>query len=74
MGLLAFHHETHLTPYKELFSSARWQTLKEQFRFENYRLHQIGSASVFKVTLQAGLAGLKTQYPFNHYVVVKIVL
>jgi len=63
MGLLAFHQETHVTPYKDLFSSDRWQFLKEQFRFENYRLHQLGNSSIFKVTLQAGLAGLKTQYP-----------
>ena len=61
MGILAFQQETHVTPYKNLFSPKRWHSLKEQFRYENYRLHQLGSFSVFKLTLQAGMAGLKTQ-------------
>jgi len=65
MGLLAFSPETHISPYKVLFSSERWQNIKEQFRFENYRLHQLSDVSIFKLTLQAGLAGLKTHQCYN---------
>ncbi|XP_078488168.1 E3 ubiquitin-protein transferase MAEA [Ciona intestinalis] len=65
MGLLAFHHDTPVSPYKDLFSATRWQQIKEQFRYENYRLHQLGDLSVFKVTLQAGLASLKTHQCYN---------
>lgn len=60
MGLLAFPIDTHVSPYKELLSQLRWQELKEQFRYENYRLHQLSDVSVFKVTLQSGLSALKT--------------
>ncbi|XP_077972417.1 E3 ubiquitin-protein transferase MAEA-like [Styela clava] len=60
MGLLAFPVDTHVSPYKDLLSHTRWQQLKEQFRYENYRLHQLSDVSVFKVTLQSGLSGLKT--------------
>ncbi|XP_076811478.1 E3 ubiquitin-protein transferase MAEA-like isoform X2 [Clavelina lepadiformis] len=65
MGLLAFPQDTHVSPYRTLFSAGRWQHIKEQFRYENYRLHQLGDVSVFKVTLQAGLAGLKTHQCYN---------
>ena len=65
MGLLAFPSDTHISPYKDLLSQTRWQHLKEQFRYENYRLHQLSDVSVFKVTLQSGLSGLKTQYPLK---------
>nr|CAB3263592.1 macrophage erythroblast attacher [Phallusia mammillata] len=65
MGLLAFTADTHVSPYKSLFSISRWQNIKEQFRYENYRLYQLGDVSVFKVTLQAGLAGLKTHQCYN---------
>lgn len=61
MGLLVFNKSTTLiSPYKELLSENRWKDIKEQFRTVNYQLHQLGELSIFKVTLQAGLAGLKT--------------
>ncbi|KAG8137724.1 putative Macrophage erythroblast attacher-like protein [Naja naja] len=47
MGMLAFPSDTHISPYK-------------QFRYDNYRLHQLGNNSVFTITLQAGLSAIKT--------------
>ncbi|KAH3787590.1 hypothetical protein DPMN_165716 [Dreissena polymorpha] len=43
----------------------RWHRLVEQFRLENFKLHQLNNSSVFTVTLQAGLSALKTPYPSN---------
>ncbi|XP_018495148.1 E3 ubiquitin-protein transferase MAEA isoform X1 [Galendromus occidentalis] len=60
MMLLALSPNTMLSPYKELLDPNRWKKLVEQFRFENYRLYQLSSMSVFSVTLQAGLSALKT--------------
>jgi hypothetical protein len=37
--------------------------LIQQFRYDNYRLHQLGNSSVFTLTLQAGLSAIKTPYP-----------
>lgn len=37
--------------------------LTQQFRYDNYRLHQLGNNSVFTLTLQAGLSAIKTPYP-----------
>ncbi|NWT87277.1 MAEA protein, partial [Lanius ludovicianus] len=34
--------------------------LIQQFRYDNYRLHQLGNNSVFTITLQAGLSAIKT--------------
>lgn len=65
MGLLVFNSSPHLSPYKELMSENRWKLIKEQFRYENYRLHQLGELSIFKVTLQAGLSGLKTHQCYD---------
>lgn len=42
---------------------ARWRMLIQQFRYDNYRLHQLGNNSVFTITLQAGLSAIKTPYP-----------
>jgi len=71
MGLLAFPLDTVLQPYKDLLDTARWQSLIEQFRGENYRLHQLSSQSMFTVALQAGLASLKTPhcYKQTHFVI-----
>ncbi|XP_044727245.1 E3 ubiquitin-protein transferase MAEA isoform X2 [Chrysoperla carnea] len=62
MALLAFPVDTNISQYKELFDDARWETLIEQFRQENYRLFQLSNQSVFTVALQAGLSSLKTPY------------
>ncbi|KAK2504860.1 hypothetical protein MC885_009405, partial [Smutsia gigantea] len=64
MGMLAFPPDTHISPYKDLLDPARWRMLIQQFRYDNYRLHQLGNNSVFTLTLQAGLSAIKTPYPF----------
>ena len=48
---------------QELFSEDRWTDLIEQFRKENFSLHQVSGNSVFLVSLQCGLSALKTPYP-----------
>ncbi|XP_020562047.1 macrophage erythroblast attacher isoform X3 [Oryzias latipes] len=60
MGMLAFPSDTHVSPYKDLLDPARWKMLIQQFRYDNYRLHQLGNNSVFTITLQAGLSAIKT--------------
>uniref|UniRef100_A0A3B3RV98 E3 ubiquitin-protein transferase MAEA n=1 Tax=Paramormyrops kingsleyae TaxID=1676925 RepID=A0A3B3RV98_9TELE len=60
MGMLAFPSDTHISPYKDLLDPGRWKMLIQQFRYDNYRLHQLGSNSVFTITLQAGLSAIKT--------------
>lgn len=65
MGLLAFPLDTVLQPYKDLLDPSRWQCLIEQFRTENYRLHQLSSQSMFTVALQAGLSSLKTSHCYK---------
>uniref|UniRef100_UPI0030CE985A E3 ubiquitin-protein transferase MAEA isoform 7 n=1 Tax=Mus musculus TaxID=10090 RepID=UPI0030CE985A len=60
MGMLAFPPDTHISPYKDLLDPARWRMLIQQFRYDNYRLHQLGNSSVFTLTLQAGLSAIKT--------------
>ncbi|KAJ8316899.1 hypothetical protein KUTeg_004803 [Tegillarca granosa] len=60
MGLLAFPNNTSISPYRDLLDGSRWQDLVQQFRYENFKLHQLNQSSVFTVTLQAGLSALKT--------------
>ncbi|XP_055337701.1 E3 ubiquitin-protein transferase MAEA-like [Paramacrobiotus metropolitanus] len=47
-------------PYHDLLSDVRWTWLIEEFRKEILRMYQLSPESVFAVTLQAGLASLKT--------------
>lgn len=51
--------------HQDLLDPARWKMLIQQFRYDNYRLHQLGNNSVFTITLQAGLSAIKTPYPFD---------
>ncbi|KAH9405081.1 PREDICTED: macrophage erythroblast attacher-like [Rhagoletis zephyria] len=60
MGLLACTPDTKVERYRILFDAKRWQRLVEQFRAENFRLYQLTNASIFSITLQAGLSSLKT--------------
>jgi macrophage erythroblast attacher len=60
MALLAFPSDTICTPYKELYDRKRWQMLVEHYRQENLALHSLTPQSLLSVTLQAGLAALKT--------------
>ena len=48
---------------KGLFREGRWDDLVQQFRRENFALHQLNAQSILEVTLQCGLASLKTPYP-----------
>lgn len=65
MGLLAFSPDTDIPQYKDLLSPERWCNLVQQFRYENFKLHQLNNASVFTVTLQAGLSALKTPHCYK---------
>ena len=47
-----------------MFSPKRWDELITQFRQENLSLYQLNSSSVLSVSLQAGLAALKTPYAY----------
>jgi len=60
MALLAFPSNTNLPTYSKLLDDKQWDLLIEQFRQENYKIHQLNSYSVFQVCLQAGLSALKT--------------
>lgn len=60
MALLAFPSNTNLPTYSKLLDEKQWDHLIEQFRQENYKIHQLNSYSVFQVCLQAGLSALKT--------------
>lgn len=51
--------------FQDLLDPARWRMLTQQFRYDNYRLHQLGNSSVFTLTLQAGLSAIKTPYPLR---------
>lgn len=60
MGLLACSPATSIDRYNSLFDMNRWKRLIEQFRLENFKLYQLSNASIFSITLQAGLSSLKT--------------
>ncbi|XP_072026731.1 E3 ubiquitin-protein transferase MAEA-like [Amphiura filiformis] len=65
MGLLAFPMDTHLAQYREMLDGNRWQHLVDQFREENYKLYQLNSTPVLTLTLEAGLASMKTPHCYN---------
>ena len=48
-----------------MFSPKRWDELIAQFRQENLSLYQLNLSSVLSVSLQAGLAALKTPSDLN---------
>ena len=65
MAILAFKADTQIKRYKDLFSETRWDLLVEQFRKENFALHQLDSQSIMEIVLQCGLASLKTPHCFH---------
>jgi len=65
MGLLAFPADTPLQPYKDLLDPARWQGIIKQFRYDNYKLHQLSPQSLLSVSLQSGLSCLKTPHCYK---------
>ncbi len=48
--------------YKDLLSETRWGSLAGMFMQESYRLHSLTSESLLSLTLQAGLASLRTTF------------
>ena len=65
MALLAFRPDTEIKRYKDLFDSARWNLLVEQFRKENLALYQLSAQSTLEIVLQSGLASMKTPHCFH---------
>jgi macrophage erythroblast attacher len=45
---------------QNLYDAARWNQLVEQFRQDNYALNSLTSVSLLEMTLQAGLAAMRT--------------
>ena len=65
MALLAFKPNTQIKRYKELFDEARWDLLIDQFRKENFALHQLNCQSILEIVLQCGLASMKTPHCYH---------
>ncbi|SCV67850.1 BQ2448_5461 [Microbotryum intermedium] len=60
MALLAYGPETTCRPYQDLYSPARWETLITLFRETFLALHSLPSTPLLHMSLQAGIASLKT--------------
>ncbi|KAI9220803.1 CTLH/CRA C-terminal to lish motif domain-containing protein [Blastocladiella britannica] len=61
LGMLAFAPDTTLEPYRTLYDRpARWKVLREQFRADNFALHNVPVLSPLEAAMQAGMAALKT--------------
>ncbi|KAI8588630.1 CTLH/CRA C-terminal to lish motif domain-containing protein [Geranomyces variabilis] len=60
MAMLAFGPDTQCEPYKELWDESRWDTIIEMFKSDNHALHNLTLQPLLTMTLQAGLAALKT--------------
>lgn len=61
MTLLAMKPDTSCTPYKELYSSSRWDDLVVQFEVDFLKLVGLAPLSTLQMYLRAGLSTLKTQ-------------
>ncbi|GAA6052403.1 hypothetical protein JCM3770_000225 [Rhodotorula araucariae] len=60
LALLAYGSETTCRPYQELYASARWRSLRALFRTTFLSLHALPSIPLLHMSLQAGIASLKT--------------
>ncbi|KAH6583979.1 hypothetical protein BASA61_007741 [Batrachochytrium salamandrivorans] len=60
MGLLAFSPKTTCKGYRLLFDESQWSRLAAQFRADNHTLNSLTLQPLLHMTLQAGLASLKT--------------
>ncbi|GAA5946907.1 hypothetical protein JCM3765_002070 [Sporobolomyces pararoseus] len=60
MALLAYPPETTCRIYAELYSPIRWSHLRQLFRTTFLTLHSLPSLPLLHMSLQAGLASLKT--------------
>lgn len=65
MTLLAFKPDTQIKKYRDLFEETRWDLLVDQFRRENFALHQLNNQSMLEIVLQCGLASMKTPHCFH---------
>ncbi|KDE03418.1 hypothetical protein MVLG_06084 [Microbotryum lychnidis-dioicae p1A1 Lamole] len=60
MALLAYGPDTTCRPYQDLYSPARWETLVTLFKETFLALHSLPSTPLLHMSLQAGIASLKT--------------
>ncbi|GAA6003112.1 glucose-induced degradation complex subunit FYV10 [Rhodotorula paludigena] len=60
LALLAYGPETSCRPYQDLYSSSRWSSLRALFRSTFFTLHSLPSIPLLHMSLQAGIASLKT--------------
>ncbi|GAA5884524.1 hypothetical protein JCM6882_005287 [Rhodosporidiobolus microsporus] len=60
MALLAYPPDTTCLVYQDLYSPARWSSLRTLFRSTFLSLHSLPSIPLLHMSLQAGLASLKT--------------
>lgn len=59
-ALLAFAPSTTCAPYSAMYSTARWQDLRDRFRQTFLQIHGLPPIPVLHIAMQAGLASLKT--------------
>jgi len=60
MAILAFPMNTTCNRYKKLFDMGRWSDLIIDFKNDNYQLYSLPADPMLMLTLQAGLASVKT--------------
>ncbi|GAA5836001.1 hypothetical protein JCM9279_002161 [Rhodotorula babjevae] len=60
LALLAYGPETTCRPYQELYAPSRWSSLRSLFRTTFLSLHSLPSIPLLHMSLQAGIASLKT--------------
>ncbi|KAI8324183.1 hypothetical protein GQ54DRAFT_302831 [Martensiomyces pterosporus] len=60
MTLLAFSPGTQCPPYKNMFDTARWTTLAQEFRTVIFQLYDLPAQPLLHLLLQTGLSALKT--------------
>ncbi|GAA5975580.1 hypothetical protein JCM10908_005208 [Rhodotorula pacifica] len=60
MALLAYPPDTTCPAYQEMYSPARWSTLRSLFRTTFFTLHALPAVPLLHISLQAGIASLKT--------------
>lgn len=60
MALLAFNSNTECVMYRSLYDPARWNKLISEFHQEFTSLYSLTRSSALQMTLEAGLAALKT--------------
>ncbi|OAX80859.1 protein FYV10 [Emergomyces africanus] len=59
-GLLVFSPDTTAEPYKDMYSSSRWQHLSDLFIRTHHDLLALSSRPLLQIALSAGLSALKT--------------